>query len=735
MNISFPNNVFPIGTHVYREPHPPLEEILADLPLLKKLGFNMIKVQESWAIDEPREGEIDFSQIAKVIAYADELNLGVYLGLTMEQAPAWLWKKYPDCLMVYADGQQCNDPTQYLLPNDGKPGPCWDHPSARESGERFLAELVKQLGRFNNIRVWNTFQEIGFWWRPNVDSVLGFCYCPHTLKAYQKWIRKKYSTLENVNSLWKTAYGDWEEIEPPRRFPFVPAFVEWRYFMDNVYLTRNLEWKTEVIKKNDPEKRPVFSHVGGPYVGSGAEWRWSKVGDFFGMSIYPAWVPFDHWDDDYQNLDNEHTSYHAQIWDSLNFRIDYSRSASGRDQIFWGAEFQGGPISDFFHMGKTPDALDIRRWMLAGLSAGLNGISFWNHRCEIFGKEGNGFGLLDPQGSSTIRIEEAGRIGRAINEDPEIFSLGKVPCTEVAILINENLYHFCQSIEDYEATKHLEYSIRGNYYRLWQMGIWADFIEAEQVKRGLLKDYKAVILPFPIALEEEYFLYLKEYVHNGGVLISEAIPGRFDKYGMCPRSQMVEGGEEIFGARHKSLQIVCQPEGRTAWIIDERSYGEFAPATILEGVGELQLCKLRASLLLQTLEPVIAEPIIMAGDEVAGTINSYGKGKAILIGTIAGHSALAHKLDDGHCIIGNIMALAHVKGDRCGKLLRRKRIHDNKEAWFLINQTDNKITETINIKGFSKVRDLLGDAIIDKKENLIEIEVPADNLCCLVLIK
>ena len=94
--IESPNfGVFPLGSHVYREPHQDQEELFADLPVLARLGFNMIKIQESWAIDEPREGEYDFARIERLIARAGELGMGVYLGLTMEQAPAWLWREQP----------------------------------------------------------------------------------------------------------------------------------------------------------------------------------------------------------------------------------------------------------------------------------------------------------------------------------------------------------------------------------------------------------------------------------------------------------------------------------------------------------------------------------------------------------------------------------------------------------------------------------------------------------------
>lgn len=350
--LTFPGNVFPLGTHVYREPHQDQEELMADLPVLRRLGFNMVKIQECWSVDEPREGEVDLGRIERLIARCRELGLGVYLGLTMEQAPAWLWRKYPDCRFVYASGLPHNDPTQYCLPSDGKPGPCWDHPGAREAGERFIGELVRRLGAFDNIWCWNTWQEIGFW--PNDGGALGFCYCPHTLAAFRLWLRERYGTLDAANSTWQTGFGDWDEVEPPRRNPAVPIFIDWRSFMENVYLRRALEWKTQAIKRNDPLRRPVFSHVATPGIGTGAIWRWARVGDFFGNSNYPAWWSVHPWDDTHDTRSDEHTTYLQEMWEGVQLRTDYVRCAAGSDRTIWGAEFQGGPISMHLHPGREP---------------------------------------------------------------------------------------------------------------------------------------------------------------------------------------------------------------------------------------------------------------------------------------------------------------------------------------------------------------------------------------------
>lgn len=50
------STVFPYCTHVYREPHLPLEQLRHDFPILKRLGFTMIKIQEVWGYDEIHQG-------------------------------------------------------------------------------------------------------------------------------------------------------------------------------------------------------------------------------------------------------------------------------------------------------------------------------------------------------------------------------------------------------------------------------------------------------------------------------------------------------------------------------------------------------------------------------------------------------------------------------------------------------------------------------------------------------
>ena len=727
------DEVFPFGTHVYREPSAPFEEIAGDLRIARRLGFNMVKVQESWAMDEPREGEIDLSRVERVILEAKSLGLGVYLGLTMEQAPAWLWRKYPDCHPVYADGRPHNDPTQYLLPADGKPGPCWDHPGAREAAELFMADLARRLGRHENIWVWNVWQEVGF--RPHDGGVLGFCYCPYMLTRFREWLHRRYGELAALNAAWRTAFGQWKEVEPPRRQAAVPSAADWRYFMDDIYLARALRWKADTIRRNDPEQRPVFCHVGSPQIGSGAEWRWARAVDFFGNSNYPLWWCFDtEWDDARPRAGtavSARASFLQEMWDGIALRTDYARCAGGNERPFWGAEFQGGPVCTRLRRGRVPRPVDIRRWLLTGLASGMSGISFWNLRAEIFGMEANGFGLLDSTGNTTERAEEVGRLGRGLQRHANLFRDGRPPRANVAMVINEDAWHFARTLGD-NADRHLSYDIRGLYCMLWEQGIPVDFVEAREVLDGQADDYPALILPFPIALDNELIVHLGAYVGSGGFLLSEACPGRFDRYGLCPRGEMAPAARDLFGAMHHSLTTCREPENDARWTPAERAWNDQRPPAQLSGIGPFEGFEISANLYLQTFSPTDATPVLMCGGEIAGVLNNVGRGRAMLVGTFLGHSATAHRNRRNAAFLTHALALASVTPDRCGVLLRRRRVHGNVEAWFLTNILDSEVTENLEVAGFREVEDLLGEQL-RRQGDTVEVTVPSLEVRCIVL--
>ncbi len=712
MNIDKFATLFPMGSHLCREPMPAMSEMKRDMELLKKQGFNLIKLQEHWMIDEPEEGRCDFSRYEELIAHAAKLDLGIYLGLTCEQAPHWLYEKHPDCRMVGRDGRTIVYEAPSTLPADGKPGPCYDHPGAMADQLRFIRRLVETLGRFENVVVWNTWQEIDYWAAPLVGQSV--CFCPNTLAAWRAWLAEKYGDLDALNRAWSTRYPSWEAIQPSRATRQPQAVdLAWQTFMDNVQIANILKARAAAIRAADPLKRPVFAHKAGPVYASGQDWVYARCQDFLGSSCYPPWFSLHGWDDGgTRPFTREHALATEAWW--VAYAFDHIRSAnSGKGRAggapVWAAEFQGGPISTGFHKGRVPSPDDMRRWMLSAVSSGVNAISFWVTRAEIMATEQNGFSLFDSTGDTTPRLEEAARIGRALNAHAELFAQPTMQPARVGILVNEANYQLCTHLV--QGGDNLAYSTRGWHRLLGELNVPCDLVDVacDWERAG---DYPVLILPFPLSLSEDVAAKLAAYVAAGGCLVSEAAPGRINEEGFCNRGELSPTLAALFGVRQTGFTMVREPDGGARWSPPERTWGEYLDAQMLDGAGPLAGHTLRANVYLQTFDCLDgAEPVLCAGKALAGARRRVGSGQAWLLGTYVGHSGTAYRDPAVHAAVKALLGACGVTPEHDGKLIVRKRATPGKEGWFFFNPTGVAVTEMVAVNGWRRACDLFGQPV------------------------
>ncbi len=700
------SRVFPLGSHLCREPMPPMGEMKRDMENLKKHGFNLIKLQEHWMLDEPEEGRTDFSPYEELIEHAAGLDLGVYLGLTCEQAPAWLWQKHPDCRMLGQNGLPIAYEAQTTMPADGKPGPCYDHPGAMSDQLRFIQKLVKALGRFENVVVWNTWQEIGYW----ADWLCGqaVCYCPNTLAAFRAWLKERHGRdLDALNRAWNTRYAGWAAIAPDRCVMRQSAAVNvaWQHFLSNERPAAILRARAAAIREADPLKRPVFAHKAAPEFGSGQDWTFARCQDFLGTSCYPAWWPVR-----YHGVcaDDAHASLLGELY-GVARHFDYLRSCNRRGAKIWAAEFQGGPISTGLHKGRVPFPEDMRRWMLTAIASGVTGISFWVTRAEIIAAECNGFSLLDSEGDSTPRLEEAARIGRALNAHADLFGAPSWPGASVGILVDEWNYQFGTTMA--QGGTHLATSMMGWHRMLWEQGVAVDFVEASELAEPHASEYKALILPFPLLLSESVASRLVRYVEQGGMLICEAAPGRINENAFCSRGELSPAMRRLFGVNQSGFTMVREPGNGSIWSPPPRTWGEYLDAAMLEGVGCLAGHSLRANVYIQTFSKHAGAPCLMHNGRVAGVRRDIGKGKAFLLGTYAGHNGAAYPDAATRAAIAVLLLQRGITGEHAGRLLMRRRAIPGKEVRLFTNPAPEPVTELVSVAGWRNAADLLGNSL------------------------
>ena len=728
MNIKQFAGVFPLGTHLCHGIMPPMVEMKRDMEILKRHGFNMLNIQEQWGFDEPLEGEHNFERYAELIEHAAKLDLGIFFTLTCEHPPNWVWVKYPDAHLVRRDGSQVLYEPQTNAPGDGKPGPCFDHPGVMTAQLRFIRALVQALGRFENIVVWDVWQEINLMNEP-------VCFCPHTQRAFRGWLRKKYGSLDDLNRAWRTRHADWDHAWPDRFDAWrtcLPQNADYQCFMDHEYIGRILRERVRAIKETDPLHRPVFAHRHTPILGSNQDWTLARCLDFLGLSAYPAILPWHSPWDDWQNKGQRHERHDsllAELWDTESLRPDYIRSANPPGNPVWMAEQQGGPYIINLHKGRVPAPEDIRRWMLGGVASGTTAISFWVTRAEVMAFEINGHGLLESEGDETLRLAEAGRVGRALDRHADLFGRPTLAPASVAILVNEETYAVCRDMP--LGAEHLAFSTRGWHRLLWEAGIPVDFLDVSRMNEPRAKEYRVLILPFPIALSETTARRLDDAVRRGVHLISEACPGRMDETAWPTRGELSPVMKDLFGVKHTGFTMVREPEDGRRWSPQEWGWGEYLEAAMLEGQGALAGRRLRANVYVETYACHDSQPLFLNGDAVAGAVKLHGQGSAWLIGTFVGHNGTAYRDNDTRSCVQALLAACGVTPAYQGRLLLRKRVLPNKEAWLFTNPTRERIEETVNVAGWPRVSDLLDQPVPRSGDNVI---LAVDSLDIRVLI-
>ncbi len=724
---------FPLGTHICREPMPSMREMKHDMEVMKEKGFNFIKLQEHWQLDEPREGQYNFSKYHELIEHAQMLDMGIYLGITCEQAPNWLYEKYPDCRRELHDGRKAAFQAQSTLHADGKPGPCFDHPGAMAAQLKFMEALITELSVHENIVVWNVWQEIGYWPEMLVNGRI--CYCENTIRVYREWLTEIYNQdINSLNTHWNVNYPSFEDIVPDRceRPVCIPQTYYYKYFIDHIHTGRNLKARYQAIVANDPLKRPVFAHKGGPEIGSGVDWTYAGCVDFLGSSNYPAWGCGHSWDDHRQKKRLErHDALLTEMWDGLAFKMDYIRCANREKAPIWAAEFQGGPISTDFHLGRTPSAADMRRWMLTTLGAGATAIAFWVTRAEIMAPETNGFSLLDSEGDTTERLEEIAEIGVRLQTYAKLFHTNNKPQAKIGILINEWNYQLLRTMPF--APEAYIYDLRGWYKALWDMGIPCDFVESSRLKEERTKNYKLLLAPMPLSMSHQVARDLFDYASNGGAVVLEGGCGRLNEVAMAVRGQMNSEIKEALQVKVDRFALVREPAEEDRWSQEERTWGEYEEAGFTQGTGILKGTSIKANVFIETYQCAPEDVCLTWQGNPCGIVKEIGKGKMWLLGTCVGPNATAYKEEVSLSGIKQILNNNGIFSSHVGRLLIQKRILSEQEAWFFTNPTTERVTEEVVLpEGFTSAKTLLeGELLI--KEGKINVSVESLDVSVVVL--
>src|SRR5512139_384900 len=200
-----------------------------DARLMQEAGVNLVSVGIfSWSKLEPQPGVYDFGWLDRIIDLLYAHGVSIDLATATASPPPWLVRLDPDILPVTADGVK--------LGLGSRRHYCPHNKTYREHAARMATQLARRYGQHPALKLWHVDNEYA--------CHFGECFCETSAQAFRQWLQARYGTLAALNAAWGTTfwsqqYGDWQEIQPPRR---APAFLnpsqvlDWQRFCSDSWL-------------------------------------------------------------------------------------------------------------------------------------------------------------------------------------------------------------------------------------------------------------------------------------------------------------------------------------------------------------------------------------------------------------------------------------------------------------------------------------------------------------------
>lgn len=620
---------FVYGSAFYRPPNPPREmrrQMLNEIA--KEHKFNIIRIYPGWDYYNPAADRFVFDDVDEVMRYCDELGLRVLLGVVLESAPWWLEQAHPECRYVNAAGESHRLQGSANNMTGGWPGLCWDWAPVRQAAARYIRELAKFGSSHRSLYAYDCWNEphIEPAWERNIwasPQQMLYCYCQGTINAFHQWLKQRYSTLDRLNEAWTRRYPSWESIDPPRAMGTYADWVDWRRFIIE-RSTNELRFRVANLRAVD--KRTILEDHAAHHPPMDAiavngidAWRLAEAVEVWGLSLFPRWFSF-------------------SVFEGAA-KIDITRScAAGKP--FWMTELQGGHGNKGLWRSHKMRPQDIRLWNWMAVAYGAHGIIYWTYHAEGTGGEATGFGLVARDGQPTERVAEAANNNRLIQQYWYIIR-SHHPKPDVAVLTDPDcaLLTYAANGTEEPSTS----SFRGYYKALWNLDIWADFIQPQQLPGA---NYKVLIAPWHLVGKASTCDALRRLVEAGCTLILETSTGLFDErffaspvvppHGLAEAFGYREGESFFIPSENDSLVITSAFTARTK-PLDSSPSDRIYDNPELEFSSPIAI-RVKGNTYVTPIETTTATVIATCqGHKVAAT-KALGKGRVYYFGTNLGAS-------------------------------------------------------------------------------------------------
>ena len=554
-----------------------------DMRLLKLAGIDIVTLNVfSWAMLQPDEHTWCFDKLDRILDMVEKNGMKVCMATSTAAHPAWMAKRHPDVLRTEFNGMKRKFGSRH--------NSCQNSPTYRKYSALLAGKLAERYKDRACIVAWHVCNEYG-----------GECYCENCEKAFRKWLKKKYHTIENVNKAWDTAFWghtfyDWDEIVVPNllsehfeenRTTFQGISLDYRRFNSEGMLAC-FQAEYGAIRAVIPDAK-ITTNLMGFYKPLDYQ-MWAKGMDFISWDNYPAN------EDPYSRIAMNH---------------DLMRSIKGGQPF--GLMEQTPSVTNWLSYNALKRPGVMRLWSYQAMAHGADAIMFFQMKRSVGACEKYHGAVIDHVGHEHTRVfREVAALGQELKKIGSRTLEGRSRA-KAAILVDwDNWWALEYSAGPSCDLKYLDEVYL--YYRAMEEQNYAvDFIGVDDDPA----DYAVVAAPLLYMTKDGYDEKLRYFVREGGTFITSYFSGIVEEHDL-----VVTGGypgklRDILGIWVEESDAL-PPDAFNSFIYKGEEYEAKLLCDIMHLEGAEALAEYQQDFYADT--PVL-------------TLNHYGRGRAYYVGT------------------------------------------------------------------------------------------------------
>ncbi len=465
-----------------------------DVALMRQAGVNLVSVGIfSWALLEPAPGEYDFGWLDRVLDLLHDGGIAVDLANASATPPPWFSHRYPQSLLVDENGVRRS--------YGGRQGFCPSSPEYRTAATALTTAVAERYAGHPAVVMWHVHNEYG--------NHNWSCYCDVSAAAFQRWLQRRYGTLDELNTAWGTSfwsqhYYAWEEILPPRT-PAYQTFANPTQLLDFSRFSSDelldcFRAEAAILRERSP--LPVttnfmhfWKHVD--------YWAWSQEQDLISNDHYRMGA-----------LGEEAATH------DLAMSADLIRSLA--DDAPWLLMEHSTSAVNWQPRNLAKGPGQMRRDSLTHVARGADGALFFQWRASRAGAEKYHSGMLPHAGTDSRRWAEVCSLGKDLGALAEI--TGSRAGADIAIAFDWSAWwgvelnsHPSSDVEQMDR-------VRAWHRALWQAGHPVDFVHPDRDLSG----YRVVLVPALYLVSDGAAANLSDFARSGGTVVVGYFSGIVD---------------------------------------------------------------------------------------------------------------------------------------------------------------------------------------------------------------